>query len=459
LYGKQEGLEEAGQTTSLDDERAAQVVDPSTVETTETVTTVQPTISIMGKGPQAEVLESKHVALIEASPLGKEILDTGKADIAKLNKLAEDVGAVLLAEELNIPVEVITDPKINILKKHNPSNIQRYILKNAQLILNTLKANTNVEVVGSLKNPEVKIRVGGKPLKLPRKLLDLLFFKTGIRVGPQGFPQYKVKPNLTIKDIQAAVGIIDGKVNPDFEFAKSGEMQAAKGLLLTLSRLRTNAALEGITTGEVAGTILSATPKKAKTATERAIDYLTAKEAEFKNITLIGIPPNALFSTLKGALKLYNGTNIKAVINYIKNKLRQFSAAAANAISRIFANTVSKAADGVLFIDQVLAWGYGEKRTTLNDVLEGNGLEGVYDLNDRSEGGGRDQYKNFLKTTLFPMMPKAFWTNKKQITGSGQEILTTKEIKDILSNMKDSDFGAPIDGVTNYTRSEYKNNF
>ena len=454
LYGKQEGLEEAGQTTSLDDERAAQVADPSTVETTETVTTVQPTISIMGKGPQAEVLESKHVALIEASPLGKEILDTGKADIAKLNKLAEDVGAVLLAEELNIPVEVINNPKLNILKKHNPSNIQRYILKNAQLILNTLKANTNVEVVGSLKNPNVKIKVGGKPLKLPRKLLDLFFDKTDIRVG-NNF-QYKLKPNLTVKDIQTAVGILDGKVNPNFEFAKSGEMQAAKAFLLTLSRLRTNAALEGITTGEVAGTILSATPSKVKTATERAIDYLTAKEAKFKNITLIGIPPNALFSTLKGALKLYNGTNIKAVINYIKNKLRQFSASAANAISRIFANTVSKAADGIVFIDQVLAWGYGEKRTTLNDVLEGNGLEGVYNLNDRSKNGGRDQYKNFLKTTLFPMMPKSFWMHKKQITGSSQEILTTKEVTDILNSMKDSDFGAPIDNVTKYTRAEYK---
>ena len=214
--------------------------------------------------------------------------------------------------------------------------------------------------------------------------------------------------------------------------------------------------LEGITTGKVAGTILSATPKKVKTATERAIDYLTAKEAKFKNITLIGIPPNALFSTLKGALKLYNGTNIKAVINYIKNKLRQFSASAANAISRIFANTVSKAADGIVFIDQVLAWGYGEKRTTLNDILEGNGLEGIYYLNDRSKDGGRDQYKNFLKTTLFPMMPKSFWMHKKQITGSSQEILTTKEVADILNSMKDSDFGAPIDNVTKYTRAEYK---
>jgi hypothetical protein len=350
LYGKQEGLEEAGQTTSLDDERAAQVADPSTVETTETVTTVQPTIGIMGKGPQAEVLESKHVALIEASPLGKEILDTGKADIAKLNKLAEDVGAVLLAEELNIPVEVINDPKLNILKKHNPSNIQRYILKNAQLILNTLKANTNVEVVGSLKNPNVKIKVGGKPLKLPRKLLDLFFDKTDIRVG-NNF-QYKIKPNLTVKDIQAAVGILDGKVNPNFEFAKSGEMQAAKAFLLTLSRLRTNAALEGITTGEVAGTILSATPSKVKTATERAIDYLTEQERRFKNITLIGIPPNALFSTLKGAAKIIqksknkiNAETIAKVKKYLIDNLKKYGKLFANTIADIFTSILNKTKD------------------------------------------------------------------------------------------------------------------
>ena len=455
------GVESAeGPTTvSVEAEQVQEIADPSTVETVESVTTetVTPTINVFGKGPEGETLESQTVGAIQESELGTKIQSAETVEISDLNTLNEEVSAPILAEELNIPVEVITNPKINILKKHNPSNIQRFILKNAQLLANTLKANTNVEVVGSLKNPEVKIKVGGKPLKLPRKLLDLFFDKTDIRVGNN--LQYKLKPNLTVKDIQAAVGILDGKVNPNFEFAKSGEMQAAKALLLTLSRIRTNAALEGITTGEVAGTILSSTPKKAKTATERAIDYLTSKEAEFKNITLIGIPPNAIISTLKGALKLYNGSNIQAVVNYIKNKLREFGSSAANAISRIFANTVSKAADGVLFIDQVLAWGYGEKRTTLNDILEGNDLEGVYDLNDRSEGGGRDQYKDFLKTVLFPMMPKAFWTNKKQITGSGQEILTTKEIKDILNNMKDSDFGAPIDGVTNYTRSEYKTIF
>jgi hypothetical protein len=455
------GVESAeGPTTvSVEAEQVKEIADPSTVETTETVTETGPaTINVFGKGPQAEVLESQTVGAIQASDLGQTIQAAENIKIADLNKLNEEVSAPLLAEELNIPVEVIIDPKININDQHNPTNIQQFLLKNEQQLKNFLKANTNVEVVESLNDPNVTIKVGGKPLRLPRKILNLYFDKTDVRVGKEGYFQYKIKPEVLTNwknTFRSSVGISpDGKVDPTF-INRSGEAQTAKGWLQIISRLRTNAALEGITTGKVAGTILSATPKKVKTATERAIDYLTAKEAEFKNITLIGIPPNALFSTLKGALKLYNGTNIKAVINYIKNKLRQFSVSAANAISRIFANTVSKAADGIVFIDQVLAWGYGEKRTTLNDVLEGNGLEGVYDLNDRSEGGGRDQYKNFLKTTLFPMMPKSFWMNKKQITGSRQGILTTKEVEGILNSMKDSDFGAPIDKVTSYVRKKY----
>ena len=273
LYGGQEGLAEAGKTTSLDDERAQQVADPSTVETVESVTTetVKPTVNVFGRGPEGETLESQTVGAIQESEIGRKIQSAETVEISDLNTLNEEVSAPILAEELNIPVEVITDPKLNINDKHNPSNIQRFILKNAQIVLGTLKANTNVEVVGSLKNPEVKIKVGGKPLKLPRKLLDLFFDKTDIRVG-NNF-QYKLKPNLTVKDIQTAVGIKDGKVDPDF-INRSGEAQTAKAILTLLSRVRTNAALEGITTGEVAGTVLSTMPDKVMTAIDRAISRI-----------------------------------------------------------------------------------------------------------------------------------------------------------------------------------------
>mgnify|MGYP003650144865 FL=1 len=353
LYGEQEGLEKAGQTTSLDDERAQQVADPSTVETTETVTeTVKPTVNVFGKGPEGETLESQTVGAIQESELGRKIQSAETVEISDLNTLNEEVSAPILAEELNIPVEVITDPKINILKKHNPSNIQRYILKNAQLILSTLKANTNVEVVGSLKNPEVKIKVGGKPLKLPRKLLDLFFEKTNVRVN-NNF-QYKLKKGLTLQDIIIVAGIPKGKIDPNFEFAKSGEMQAAKALLLTLSRIRTNAALEGITTGEVAGTILSATPAKAKTATERAIDYLTEQEKKFKGVLFSGVPINKVFTVAKGAVKLLNkgikaGKKLPQVIaqvkKYIQNKLKQFGVKFSNNVANTFIDVYEKTGD------------------------------------------------------------------------------------------------------------------
>ena len=477
LYGGQEALAEAGQTTSLDDERAAQVADiPTTPDDEVVASDTRAAVNIMGKGPQAEVLESEHVALIEASPIGKEILETGKAGIANLNKLAEDVGNVKIAEELNIPVEVINDPKVNILKKHNPSNIQRYILKNAQLILSTLKANTNVEVVGSLKNPDVKIKVGGKPLKLPRKLLDLFFDKTDVRVGPQGFPQYKVKPNLTIKDIHAAVGIIDGKINPNFEFAKSDKMQAAKGLLLLLGRARTNAALEGITTGEVAGTILSTTPKKAKTATERAIDYLTAKEAEYKNVMAFNIPPSAIISALKGGLKIFNKA-IKAgkpladalvkFKNHLINSLKQYGAAFGNAVGRIVTDVFSriknytKAAE--IALQDILLW---QDATTdnLGNLLsrftdkDGKPLRGaitkiknkndiklvIADIKQILKLGPRDMW--FGKPNKKGDYGTAFTSSSKAFFDSSSNPLWKQFVKEVkaLRNLPDSAFGNDI---------------
>ena len=319
------GVESAeGPTTvSVESEQVQEIADPSTVETVESVTTetVTPTINVFGKGPEAEVLESQTVGAIQESELGRKIQSAETIEISDLNTLNEEVSAPILAEELNIPVEVITDPKLNINNQHNPSNIQRFILRNAQTVLGVLKANTNVEVVGSLKNPEVKIKVGGKPLKLPRKLLDLFFDKTDIRVG-NNF-QYKLKPNLTIKDIQMSVGILDGKVDPDF-INRSGEAQTAKAILTLLSRVRTNAALEGITTGEVAGTILSATPEKVKTAVDRAIDYLKGIEGKYSGTLATGISPGPVAKALRVGLEtfqsVYNKTKdfAKALSAYIK---------------------------------------------------------------------------------------------------------------------------------------------
>ena len=318
------GVESAeGPTTvSVEAEQVKEIADPSTVETVETVTETTPaTINVFGQDVEGETLESQTVGAIQESELGRKIQSAETVEINELNTLNEEVSAPILAEELNIPVEVITDPKLNINDQHNPSNIQRFILKNAQTVLGTLKANTNVEVVGSLKNPEVKIRVGGKPLKLPRKLLDLFFDKTDIRVG-NNF-QYKLKPNLTVKDIQTAVGIKDGKVDPDF-INRSGEAQTAKAILTLLSRIRTNSALEGITTGEVAGTILSATPEKVKTAVDRAIDYLKGIEGKYSGTLGMNITPGPVAKVLRVGLQtfqsVYNKTKdfAKALSAFIK---------------------------------------------------------------------------------------------------------------------------------------------
>ena len=59
-----------------------------------------------------------------------------------------------------------------------------------------------------------------------------------------------------------------------------------------------------------------------------------------------------------------------------------------------------------------------------------------------------------LRKKIFPLMPREFWSGLKMFTQFPAKTatkafnLSNKELKDILNNMDDSEFGDSIDGVT-----------
>jgi hypothetical protein len=135
-----------------------------------------------------------------------------------------------VADFFNIPVSRISNPKDNLRKGDNISDIQRWILKNEPTLKN-LFTEANREVV-EVEGPGGRvIRKGGEPTGIPRNLLKT-FYTKGKRVG-NNF-QWTLKP-YNRNTFLEAVGIKEGKVDPDF-VPRSAEAQTMKGLLEMYAR-------------------------------------------------------------------------------------------------------------------------------------------------------------------------------------------------------------------------------
>jgi hypothetical protein len=135
-----------------------------------------------------------------------------------------------VADFFNIPVSRISNPKDNLRKGDNISDIQRWILKNEPTLKN-LFTEANREVV-EVEGPGGRvIRKGGEPTGIPRNLLKT-FYTKGKRVG-NNF-QWTLKP-YDRNTFLEAVGIKEGKVDPDF-VPRSAEAQTMKGLLEMYAR-------------------------------------------------------------------------------------------------------------------------------------------------------------------------------------------------------------------------------
>ena len=147
-----------------------------------------------------------------------------------------------VADFFNIPVSRIKNPKDNLRKSDDVANIQRWILKNEPTLKN-LFTEANRDVIEVTEGNRV-IRQGGEPTAIPRNLLNK-FYTKGDRVG-NNF-QWKLKPYDRTTFLEA-VGIRDGKVDPDFT-PRAAEAQTIKGILDMYTRNLGNIAARDIIEG------------------------------------------------------------------------------------------------------------------------------------------------------------------------------------------------------------------
>ena len=182
-------------------------------------------------------------------PTGKETSDfikktqnlaskLSKGELSELSfKKLRVLAADSFAKIFNIPGSRITNPKDNLRKGDNVSEIQRWILKNADRLIRLMpNANTDIlSVQSKVKGAKKLVRIGGDPTGVPRNLLNA-FYTKGKRIG-NNFQWSKNR--IDRNEFLALFGIKDNKVDPNFEM-RTSEAQAIKGLLELTSRMVTN---------------------------------------------------------------------------------------------------------------------------------------------------------------------------------------------------------------------------
>ena len=168
-------------------------------------------------------------SLDKATKLIKErIKEVDSKDLSykKLKSLASEV----VADVIGIPVGKLTDPKKN-LNKQEANDAQRFILKNADIILKGLPDGSVTEVASE--------GLKGTSTGVPSSLLNnpKLYTKGPRTKKGAGLYAYTKNPNATKADLLEAAGIIDGKMKPGF---KPRDGQAVKAILSLVDRNITN---------------------------------------------------------------------------------------------------------------------------------------------------------------------------------------------------------------------------
>jgi len=194
-----------------------------------------------------------------------------------------------VADFFNIPVSRIKNPKDNLRKSDNVTNIQRWILKNEPTLKN-LFTEANRDVI-EVKEGNRVIRQGGEPTAIPRNLLNK-FYTKGDRIG-NNF-QWKLKPYDRTTFLEA-VGIKDGKVDPNFT-PRAAEAQTIKGILDMYTRNLGNVAARDIIEGR--GDIAPAKKARAKAEVAKGKPRLMFSEEVLIDVTNAR-DINAVLKTLK----------------------------------------------------------------------------------------------------------------------------------------------------------------
>ena len=168
-------------------------------------------------------------SLDEAKKLVKERIkdvDPKNLTFKKLKSLTSEV----VAEAIGIPVAKLTDPKKN-LSKPEANAAQRFILKNADIILKSLPEGSVTE--GATES------IVGTSTGVPGSLLknSKLYTKGPRSKKGAGLYSYKKNPNITKANLLEAIGVVDGKMKPGF---KPRDGQAIKAILSLVDKNITN---------------------------------------------------------------------------------------------------------------------------------------------------------------------------------------------------------------------------
>ena len=205
---------------------------------------------------------------------------------------------------------------------------------------------------------------------------------------------------------------------------------------------------------------------------EKLIKDIDVSLRNFDGILPMGITPKMIGTALKGALRTFDRA-IKAgktLTQAIKDAVKKINSIIKNAdiasvIGRFFTEAFTTIKNQGKAIkkatNDVLVWA-AASTGKIDTVLRLSGINGIYNLKIPAD---RIAYKKVLREKIFPLMPRAFWNNKKMFTefpaktGTKELNLSNKEISDILDSMDDSEFGEPVIGVTSYVRKKYSDVF
>ena len=229
FYNKMIGDEAV--TTSLDDERARQVADTTTEDTTKGKVDKKPTTNPLKLFGIDEKAKTNFVE--------KTVKALKKLNIDDLNyKTLRTLDEQGIADLVGIPAKKIFSPTAN-LSQPEARKALMFVNKNAPALINLLPDNnTEVKEVESKNNPNKKVFIGGLPTGIPRNI-QKLFYTKGNKIG-NNF-QWNKKKDITVDSFKKALGIEGNIKSPDFK-VRSSTSQALKGMLELVGRAITNTA-------------------------------------------------------------------------------------------------------------------------------------------------------------------------------------------------------------------------
>ena len=197
---------------------------------------------------RVELFETNYTTAVRALAKEKGI------DIAKENLTPKEIKQItpyeVLANEIGIPVNKITNPRDNLSKPESLLG-QGFVLKNKNKIKVIVLSQANREVTTETKESGLQVKRGGESLGLGTKLVET-FFNPKKRVGNNYVRTPKLFDN---KVLDQAIGTVDGKVDPNYK-PKSTESQIIKALLKAVAeQMTTRSAVNVIDAKEGKGEI------------------------------------------------------------------------------------------------------------------------------------------------------------------------------------------------------------